>query len=321
MSQKEESEEMRESKNLNDYWPNIIFLALAILILNLWVTHQFGGQWMSYAVPNATILLLGIITSFFKIFSKEEREEANNRLKRIFLTFLKPIYLVAIYFIILVLGSVFSSVTVMADGISDRMRIRLADEQPDPKLDSGKLEGINDIMRFFKVSSPFGKPYYIEVEGYNRYSFDLYSWIGKKIRVDKDLERTPSILFRIPTDVHSLLSTGKIVVYLAEDSLFSVSTTDKNGAILVSSYNASGYLNSFENNWRLELQSQGIVGETAARSLIKWKKPILVKLKVELSRGLRIKVEFLSINNDRKAIADYTITTESIQDVLLDIYN
>ncbi|NIM16543.1 MAG: hypothetical protein GTO45_31405, partial [Candidatus Aminicenantes bacterium] len=79
-------------------------------------------------------------------------------------------------------------------------------------------------------------PYYLEVKGFQRYSFDLYPWIGKKIRISEDLEVSPSILVRVPADSLGMISKGKIVVTAGEKVIAQKETQQDKGALLIGDY-------------------------------------------------------------------------------------
>ncbi|MCK5609823.1 hypothetical protein KAR91_48575, partial [Candidatus Pacearchaeota archaeon] len=160
-----------------------------------------------------------------------------------------------------------------------------------------------------------GQAFYLEVEGYLRHSFDLYPWVGKKVRVVKDLSISPSILIRVPIGVQLFLPKGKIVV-VSNDSVIAESKTNARQGSIIVGHNVS-IPNAFVEKWKRELIADKVEESAAALSLLTWQQPKAVPSSERLFPGKTIVVKFLIEGNKIKASNKFKIGSEEIQDVLM----
>ncbi len=319
-------------KEPNNLCLRLIILSLLVLIINLWSVHHLGTKLVSIVVVNLPLAFIAIINFFSQILSLKDKSEMKDKVLSWFFFFLKTSVLSTLFILILIMGSIVSSVTVMSSGISDKMAVKLLPEgrntlirgkdkreniggKEDFKNREKSLNGANDIIRFVRFTTPFGGPFFLQVDGFLRYSFDLYPWIGKKVRVARDMRVTPSVLVRVPTGVQMLLPNGRIVVKSEGKVISDIQTDEKHGSVIVGR-NIS-IPQTFVEKWRLELIVDTDNDTTAtSRGLLVWQCPRVVKPLGQIIPGREIEAMFI-VNEKLKAQAKIELTNEKIQDILL----
>jgi hypothetical protein len=230
---------------------------------------------------------------------------------------LKAPVLFVLCLVCLVLGATISSVTVLADGELETAAVRLAAEGTGAEGEKAKkrLSGPDSVVTFLALTTPFGRPYYVEVDGYIRESFDLYPLVGKKIRVRRDLSVSPSLLVRVPTGKHALLRVGAIRIRIDKGKEETVDLKDGSASLLVG--RRSGIPELFYERWKLEMIALGMQEPVSARSILQWSNATFFKR--TLKRGMILKAQFLDANGKVHAEAKTTLSDDKISDVLLSI--
>lgn len=324
---------MNSTENL---WGRIILFSLFFLMVNFWSLHHLGAKATHFLIANGPLALVTIANFLAPLFSKKETQKFKKKARRWFFFFIKTPILIFLYGFFFIAGSFVSSVTVMSSGVPDEISINLSIEgqsehhrqindfdnvPPEKKAQekrSKNLIGPNGIVRFIKFTYPFGRPYFLEAKGYLRHSFDLYPWIGKKIRVTKDLSISPSILIRVPAELQALLAKGKIEVTFNNEVIAEEFTNARQGSILVGPY--KDIPNSFVDRWKTEL----IVVEedspkAAAISLLAWLHPIKTPSKVTIFPGMTLEAKYLTLEEQKiTAWAKFQVSPVKIQDILLE---
>lgn len=297
----------------------VLFFSVLIVLINSWLLHHFGSGLKQLSIYNAPLMLIAIIKAISQIIGKGVASEIKDRIRIWFYVLLKTRVLVSIYGIILVAGFFISTVTVMSSGVSDRMSVNLTSEgKPQRAQHSKKLNGPNSIVRFHKFVTPFGSSFYLEVESYLRHSFDLYPWIGKKVRVSSDLKIAPSVLIRIPVEAHIHLRKGKIMVVSNNTILAEKKTNENQGSILVGHYfPADNEIGGFVEKWKMELDGKNIKGAPAAQSLLAWQHFQKVSPCVSIIPDMNLEVKFFIEENKPIASSKFRVGYEKIQEILL----
>ena len=302
----------------DNLWKRFFFLALLIFIINVWCMYHLGDYSWKLAAANGPILLIAVVKFLSKVFTKKESEKLSVIFRGWARFWLKLPVLIVLFFLFFVLSTLVSSVTIMSSGLSERVKVHLFSEGKTARVSVKTLEGPNDIERFIRFTSPFGRSFYLDVEGYQRYSFDLFPWLGKRVRIKEDLNVTPSLLLRIPTGVGMHLPRGRVVVYADSEEIATGKTSTKNGALLVG--RNVPIPSSFVERWKLELVAMGITSqEAAATSLLIWQNPAVTKPSAPIIPGSILVVKFLTHQGKVKARARFAVGTEKIQDILMSI--
>lgn len=315
----------------------LLFL-LFIFLVNSWSLHHLGSKFTHFLIANGPLVLVAIANFFSPLFKKQEARELKEIIRGWFLFFISPTVLIILFALFFVLGSFFSSITVMSSGIQNTITITVDHEGRQEKkskkkikntsdLDSEeesqdklhpKLKGPNDVKRIIKFTTPFGHPYFLKAKGYLRYSFDLYPWIGKKIRVSKDLTISPSILIRVPAAARVHLSKGKIVVLSNDNIIAEINTNETLASIIVGHYFLSpNEFNEFIGRWKMELTGENIEGPPAARCLLAWQQPHLIQPCIPMTPGIILEAKFFITEEKPIARAKFRVGYEKIQDISL----
>lgn len=304
---------------MQNLWLRILFLSILIFIVNSWSLRHIGKDAINVFMANGPLLLIAIFKFLWNFFQKDDgKSDASNGESKLFswlTVFLRTPVLVLLFGIILVAGSIVSSVTVMDSGTQDNLSLSLVPEgKQKTKENPMQLSGPNDVRKYIKLTSPFGRAFYLEVDGYLRHSFDLYPWVGEKIRIKGDLKISPSVLIRVPESEQMGLSTGKIEVWMDQKKIAEKKTDINHGAIIVGHNMALP--NAFFEKWNLEFTAKQIPDVTAALSLLRWQQPEAIRPMVPLEADRKILAKFY-VNDMIRAKAEYVVTSDVIQDVRL----
>ena len=306
---------MEDSDSL---WMRFFFLALLVFMINIWCIYHLGDYPWKLALANGPIIFIAVAKFLTKILTKKENEKLAEVIKAWSRFWLKPPVLVVIFFFFFIVSLLISSVTVMSSGLSEKVDVCLSSEGKAVNETGKTLEEPNDIERFIRFTSPFGRSFYLEVDGYQRYSFELFPWIGKRIRVLEDLKVAPSLLLRIPTGLGLHLPRGKVAVYSEEKEIAEGKTSIKHGSILVG--RNIPIPSTFVEKWKLELVAMGITSQAAAaNSLLIWQNAAVIKPSVPIMPGRIYEARFLTHQGKVKARARFAVGTEKIQDILMSI--
>lgn len=321
----------------NNLWGRFILFSLFLLMVNSWSIHHLGTKATHFLIANGPLALVAIANFLSPLFRENETQRFIEKTRRWFFFFLKTPVLIFLYGFFFIAGSFISSVTVMSSGVPDEISIKISAEgqsvyyrqiddfnnmppqREAQKKNSKALTGPSDVVRFIKFTNPLGRPYFLEAKGYLRYSFDLYPWIGKKIRVAKDMSISPSILIRVPVELQALLSKGKIEVTFNNEVIAEELTNVRQGSILVGPY--KDIPNSFVDRWKTEL----IVVEedspkAAAISLLAWLHPLKTPSTKSIFPGMTLEAKFLTQEEQKiTAWAKFQVSPVKIQDILLEI--
>jgi len=183
-----------------------------------------------------------------------------------------------------------SSVQVSAAGVDDR-NLRFGIVPATDLADVGGLRSSgNDTMLFRTSTLPWGRLYVITVEGCPPYSFTLWPWKAGSLHVNEVLDGCPSLLLRIPAELHSVLAGGKVRVHDGPRLIAEIPTESDRGAILLGrNIPVPGELKAV---WRNELEARGLTDQNAARSLYNWRRPIHVVPQRALRPQMRLSIAF-----------------------------
>jgi hypothetical protein len=303
-------------KDRQDLLVRIVLLAFFVLAINTWADFHFGQGWLKRLAANGPLALIGIVGFFRPILRKDETGAFGAELRQWFLLFLRTPVLVVLYGLLLVGGSFISSVTVMSSGAGEQMDVRLSQEgRAQARGASGVLHGADDVVRLMRFTTPFGRAFYLDVDGYLRYSFDLYPWVGKKVRVSSDLAIAPSVLIRVPFGQQSHLDKGAVVVKLDGEVIAEMTTRQGQGSVIVGP--CPRVPNEFTERWRTELLAEGVEGRPFYACLLGWQYPGLARPSVPLAPGMVLEAEFFIDPNDPIARAEFGVGSERIKDILL----
>ena len=309
---------MGKTKKLSDYWINIALLTLAVFLVNAWVTRHFGEQWKTIVWTNVIVVLTGIFGFFTRFFSESDQTEFRSKTRAIFYTFLSRRFLIAFYVIFFLIASFFTSVTIMADGARDKIKVDVTAEGKDNDTTNIKqIEDPNDVVRFYRFVSPFGSSFYVTAEGYARKSFEVYPWVGKKIRVKEDLDYAPTLWIRIPsTLINTLLDRSRLFVITDQDTLYKVPTEPGFGSVVIG--RPQTITEEQLRLWEREASAYfSVDGSELNQTLIGWSAVKQASNHSTLKEGMRINIVLQHLSGKKLAGSNHIIGDDDLIDILL----
>ena len=201
-----------------------------------------------------------------------------------YLTRTAPLFLIG--GIVAILMATISSVTVRSETPGDHPAVSLASVDPRGAPRSDTLSRDNAIVRFLPVlTSPFGRLYEVDAEGYIPAQVTVYPLIGRQIVLGQDLAPSPSVLFR---------PFGEGVVALEDGAAFTVSRLRDGRAEQLAVSTDSGAASSFLLGkrkpisdammvfWTLEATASGAPEAVRAKLLVTWRSPKQLQMRGEL---------------------------------------
>jgi hypothetical protein len=302
-----------------DYlWLRLVIFAAIILVMNTWCIHHIGAELTGFTATNAPLAIIAIVGFITKMFPKSEVARVNAGFRGFLLLFLRTPVLTVLAIVVLAAGSMVSSVTVFATGVGETVHLQLVPEGVNDSIqDTMKkktLNGSNDVRRFIAFTTPFGRSFYLTATGYQRYSFDLKPWIGKKIRVNQDLKIAPSLLIRVPAGYHMSLTEAELVVDSDERTIASQKLDEGRGGIMIG--RPLSIPDHYIPRWERELSARGISGAQADRIILRWLNPVHVQPAKSLSPGLGLTARLIISDTTRADIVS-VVGSERLQDFVL----
>jgi hypothetical protein len=298
----------------------LVLLTLLIFLINMWTVHHLGGKLWELSIANSFLLFVGIGEFVFKVVGNAEGKTVfQNSVRRLLFIFLRPTVLIGLYSIFFIAGSLVSSVTVLSSGY-ERKQVNVvlfSDGMPGTQGSAKTLEGPDGLVRFTKLTSPFGRPLFLKVDGFIRYSFDLLPWFGKKIRIAQDLQIEPTLLIRLPISVLNNLKDADLEIYVEGKPVKppDLKNVKDEGSVLIGP--DIPILSSFAEKWKLEILAGGTEDRTAiARILRAWQKPLMPDSDLELAPGSHIKI-VLRRHGKILSQTEFVMSHERILDIAL----
>lgn len=294
----------------------LILLVIAAFITTSWINFHFeGAVWLSTLLYLITLLysLFGLLAH---VSTPTDGVTLKSKIQKGLLFVLKPSILIILYIAIFTGGNFFSTVKVYSDGVKKNVKIYVAPEGTDHSCKFETTRGENDKAIFFLTTNPFGKSYYIQADGYLRKSFEVYPWVGKRIRLNDDLRPAPSLYLRLmgpPVEFNK----GIFVIKRDEHQIDSIELGNSNhGALLLGMRRT--VLKDWKDRWHMEMTE--IVGDSGPelRSAILngWNNYLHYEHST-ITPGNLLKVSF--VNHHRKILGsiDVIITEDAFQDYLI----
>ena len=292
----------------------ILFLAVLVAVVNAWARRHLDMDWLGLALVNGALGFVGVFAALLGGLEEDRLAGVKRDLLRRVLRW--PV-LITLLVLTVTVCSFVSSVTVLAGGADDAAAVRLAPEGDAAPDSVGVLAGRGSLLRRYVFTTPFGRPFYLEVDGYVRHSFDLYPWTGATIRVDRDLVRLPTIVVRTHYQDHQQLKRGALVIAVAGGGRIEVPTDEDRGAVILG--RRVPIPAPLVAEWRSELLADSVTGALAEKHIRKWKNPeneVVGYDRLPIRPGDRLDVSFV-VDQGVVASTSCRITTSPLQDVRL----
>jgi hypothetical protein len=294
----------------------VALLALLVAGWNLWTVHHVGIRVTELAAVNAFALALGALLG---LLTPEEAEAARGLRRRLLLGLISPPVLFSLLALSLIASSLVSSVRVLADGAPDTRLYLTPEGQPRDASSARELDGPTGIARYVRLTTPFGRPFYLEAKGYQRHSFDLHPWTGETIRVSADLTRLPSVLLRLPPSALSKLAGGRLRIRTNGSEWAEIPTEPGRGSVMLGT--RTPIPARLLQDWRDELRAvhaPGEQGETLRhRIFVQWKSPLVPDHVQAVPPGTALDAEMVSGGGNVVAQTRVTVGRDAFQDLSL----
>lgn len=288
----------------------LLILAALLAAGNSWLGYHAGFAPATLSIVSGFSALVAVILGLLR---KREGAKLKERLRLFAATVTTPNVLASLALVLFGAGSFVSSVRVIGSPSED-LDLRLFADDRSSTAGSERSLGVERMERFVRWVWPFGRPFSIEVSGYQRYSFDLYPWTGKTIRVRRDLTRSPVILIRVPSDKFALLDGGQVELSNGREVLLPVALASDSASVMIGRkirIPATSLL-----DWKSELEADGVPDVEAKKRIRGWKNPV-VAAGGSWSSEQRLHAVFRSKDKTEIARADFIIEEVALQDVLL----
>lgn len=191
--------------------PRLIVLALMVALGQLWAKRHLGWGGDTPWIAVVVAVVTGADKLLDKVLSKERKAALEAQLR----TALEPVlvgrFALLVCILAVLLAPVFSSVTVVPGSDQPAAAGRLTAQLS--SID-GALLGTQTLQsrtpaRFLtRFQSPFGHPYRLSVDGYIPETVTVYPFVGLTVTPDRDLRRSPSVLFRPSANGIATLNSG-----------------------------------------------------------------------------------------------------------------
>jgi hypothetical protein len=305
----------------------LLVVAFVAALGHFWVRRHLGiggdTPWVA-----AVIAGLGVVdTVIGKLLSKSAKEAFDAKVRTALAQWLTGSLAMLICAALLVAALLLSSVTVVpgedaADGRS-QLTVRLVSLDGEPVAEATSGPDKAPARLTWLRTSPFGRGYRLTVDGYLEEPITVYPLIGSTIAPQRDLRRSPSVLFRPPIPaVQALASGGTFVVSwrrsgTAPARLFPPQK-DHDGSFLVG--RGQPMPPAMSGNWRLELSDANVVNPALSQMLRRWNHIRVIQPTVPLTPAMILVAEVRSRRvdlDDVIARAEVTLGTEQLIDVPL----
>jgi hypothetical protein len=295
--------------------PQALSLAILAVIADLWL-EQHAGVSSSHTGSLATIITaIGLGPAVLEqLLKKRERSEIVVWIRKMLRAVLKTEIVAALWAIGLVVMLTRSSVEVVGGSPEDSGTVAVtpaAASAGTPISFGPKLEP----ARFtWMATNPFGRRYTVDVPGYVSASFVLFPIAGLRITLGKDLQPSPSVLFRPDPVVLSYLKSGgsRIRISVRHGAGLD-SIAGGRGAQSFLLGNAHVIPSEMLQDWLLELG--GVINEGSAETLLAWKHPLNLRIPSPFVPGTSLVAEVFSQGGNRVGLADVVLHTERLVDV------
>lgn len=292
----------------------VVLLAGLLFGLNAWAVRHIGTGLQEIAVVNGFLGFVALVLSWIEERdAKDLREKVGRMLRRV----VDAPVLLALYLVVVLGTSLISSVTVMSDGHSGSTTLHLSPEgAPRDAASQETLQGPSGVVRYIRVTSLFGRPFYIEAEGFLRKSVQLFPWIGETISLSADLQRLPSIMLRIPPNLHSSLPGGRLLLDLGQAGAYTIETNAQQAAVQLGP--PAAIPETWRREWRSELRTMSNVPDELREMFFRnWLNPIRDDAVPALAPSQRVWVGFMTRANKEVIRQEVVVGRARLQDVVL----
>jgi hypothetical protein len=304
---------------LNRVLALIPLAALAVLWSNHHLGTAAGYPGLFAALAAALPVALGL---FDRLLDKASQESFAARWREAVARWLSWRAIVIGYLSAALVALAWSSLVVLGDdaGATSPASVRLTPFDAPDDAATRTLLPRGEPARFVVTSSPFGRVFRLEVDGYVPETVEIYPVLGRRISPARDLRRSPTVLLRLSQLALGSFQDqtgGELVItrIMAGNPAGEVvaRTKQQRAAFLLG--RAQRVPAGFAAGWRIELLARGVRDETlAAKHLVSWKEPAVLAPSVVLEPGMPLRAQLFNAAGNVVASSDFILGNDELQD-------
>ena len=300
-----------------------MLLLAALAIGALWLQHHLGFEFEK----------LGWVTLFGLIWGGMERlagwigakpaiEEEASRLKGPLIWLVnwlaRPLPLKLTGGLLALLIALVSSVSVRSETAGERSAVSLTALEHRGDTRRKMLSSDAPVARFLLITSPFGRPYQLDAEGYVPAQITVYPVTGREVLLGRDLGPSPTVLFRPFAEGMAALSDGArfTVTRLRGDSSQQLAVDSSGSGKAFRLGRPRPITDAMVMSWSLEATASGAPEPVRAQMLLGWRTPKALAMPGELAPRDCLLAE-VRLHNRLKARGLVTLTDAPLVDLLL----
>jgi len=301
----------------------ILYRVMAFLVLlaavDIWSNHHFGFGFKNPGVfAGVSSILTGALVLLEKVLPKSEQANIRAALFNVLGRGLSFPALVIGYLVFVIAAMNFSTVRVTFAPETSGAKATLIPAQSHSESIKSK-EIAPGIVHFVVSTNPFGRMFYLEVDGYMPETLTVFSLRGLSIIADQDLRVKPTVLIRpTPLGLRDLEDGGSIVISLVNgpNSPRKIAEHEKfRGSFLIGRH--KWIPSERYERWRLDLDLMDPKRSTHSRTLLEWGEPQRLAPGFGIEPRQRILVEIKTALGDVTEKIEFTVGDERLIDVLL----
>ncbi len=210
-----------------------------------------------------------------------------------------------------------SSVTVQSDLPDDRGAVSIVPLQGGGKPRIKSLRPGRPVRFLPVVTSPFGRAFKIDADGYLPGSVTVYSLISRQVLLGRDITPAPSVLFRpFEEGAIALLGRGTFRVTLLRNGAEEVVATDSGHSASFVLGRPAAVTPAMLGLWSLELDAVPVKPEPKAQLLMLWRLPRLLTTDHKLAPNDHLVAEIV-VRGKVRSRAEVTLSAGPLIDVLM----
>lgn len=310
-----------------DWLNRVLALIPLIALALLWSNHHLGTAAGYPGVFAALAAALPVVLGLFdRLLDKASQESFATRWRGAVARWLSWRVIVIGYLSAALVALAWSSLVVLGDdaGATGPATVRLTALDAPAEVVTRTLLPRGEPARFVVTSSPFGRVFRLEVDGYVPQTVEVYPVPGRRISPARDLRRSPTVLLRLSQLALGSFQDqagGELVItrVVAGDPAGTPAgeviarTKQQHAAFLLG--RAQRVPAGFAAAWRTELLARGVRDEIlAAKHLVSWKEPAVLAPAVVLEPGMPLRAQLFNAAGNVVASSDFILGSDELQD-------
>jgi hypothetical protein len=298
--------------------PRLAAFIVFLVIGHAWLVAHFTFNLLTVLGYASLIAVAGALT---KILPKGRIAAMRAEALRLLYAMLRTPVLLSFYVLLVIAGSLVGSVHVLAAGAQGIGGVEMSAADGAP-LRSGWMSGPESAEHFVLITNPFGRELSLHATHYRRYSFALYPWVPKRIRVSDTMRVAPTLLLRIDPKVIPRLAETKLRLYSGKMEIGTFPVAAAPAAVHAAGA-ARAVLVGPERripeervgSWERYIERAG-VATSASAFIDDWLRPVKMRTTTEIYVGMKLKAVLMK-GDKRLASTEFVVSADPLQDILL----